>query len=126
MVTVAELLKTAQDCMRAVYSRSNTIAYTPVDIQWAKLVTGIDPRKLSGYGLLGNFLSKYKQSHVPIGGVIVVCDYFEYKRAYKATSDGLQEIYSTKRDWYAMLDEISLALYGFRIKIEVPKELLDE
>lgn len=53
---------------------------------WAKLLTGVDDTKISGYAFLGDFLKTFDQNFVPKGSyVLEFCD--RSATLYKVTSD---------------------------------------
>lgn len=99
-----ELVIYTHDCKNSARHHRNKYKH------WAKLVTGIDTSKTSGYAWQGEFLSVHAEHKVPIGSVIVeVCD--NTITAYEMTADGKSKIDSARTNSQSALIDLIAKKY---------------
>ncbi|MDR3345160.1 MAG: DEAD/DEAH box helicase [Oscillospiraceae bacterium] len=114
-LSVQELSDLARECVERLHSMLDTVIYKPSGtgyITWAKIVTGVDPRKLNGFCALGTPIPVFKASLVPKDAVILECDYMKELAIFRAVGDEKKEPLGTAKGWLKAQKILRAALYG--------------
>ncbi|MDR1465724.1 MAG: DEAD/DEAH box helicase [Oscillospiraceae bacterium] len=111
-MTNAELLKTAREAMEALYRQLDSVIYREDALsEWAKIVTGIDPRKLNGHCVMGDFINR-GLALVPQGAVVLERNEYGLNVIFRAVDNERKARVGASKDWYETQKILRNALYA--------------